>query len=586
MARRALAPVPPAGGRYSVNAGLWGLTIGGGELHDSSKPLPEDCWQWTRSAGASSGGGERRLELRFEMGIPVALDGAPILPVDLIETLNREAGALGVGRGYHLGDTVIGIKGRIAFEAPAASILLDAHRELEKLVLTEDQRFWKDHLGDVYGRRLHQGLFHDPFQRDLEAFFTSSQARVSGTANIKLANGAILVDGVASPFSLMAASDARYGEMVGTGMTPGARSASPTRSRGRRASIAARGYGRDGRREEGRVGKRGIRKYGIGKYGIGKREIDGGGVVRRCQLEKIASVTSRLGLDRNAVLGDEIPAVTGTVIAARVRNAKTQYNTLEDVHGRMVALHPGDVIAGALGHRDALYGYSGRVPEAVKPGDELQLLNLRWGHRHRRRGGPGIGEPFRLEVLGSVLEFPFLGTRVGRPANIARAALPQREMPAGPPADHCARRHLHGRGEDDGGERPHPGVHATRPQRGRGEAHGRFVASRRPPDGRLRRRPVAIFTDFGVVTTDESSAVPAGHSLVAHLAEAEPQLLVLEMGDGLLGTYGVQALLADEAFRRGSRRRSSARRIRSARSADANSCASATASSRRRSRGG
>jgi argininosuccinate synthase len=220
LAERSL-PVPPAGGRYSVNAGLWGLTIGGGELHDSSKPLPEDCWQWTRSAGASSGSGERRLELRFEKGIPVALDGAPILPVDLIETLNREAGALGVGRGYHLGDTVIGIKGRIAFEAPAASILLDAHRELEKLVLTEDQRFWKDHLGDVYGRRLHQGLFHDPFQRDLEAFFTSSQARVSGTANIKLANGAILVDGVASPFSLMAASDARYGEMVGTGMTPG-----------------------------------------------------------------------------------------------------------------------------------------------------------------------------------------------------------------------------------------------------------------------------------------------------------------------------------------------------------------------------
>jgi argininosuccinate synthase len=135
----------------------------------------------------------------------------------LIERLNREAGALGVGRGYHLGDTVLGIKGRIAFEAPAAEILLASHRELEKLVLTEEQRFWKDHLGDVYGRRLHQGLFHDPFQRDLEAFFASTQSRVTGTARVRLSNGSLLVEGVSSPFSLLAASDARYGERPATG---------------------------------------------------------------------------------------------------------------------------------------------------------------------------------------------------------------------------------------------------------------------------------------------------------------------------------------------------------------------------------
>jgi argininosuccinate synthase len=213
-------PAPPAGGRYSVNAGLWGLTIGGAEMHDSREPLPESAWQWTKG-----GSGRSRISIGFERGAPCSLQeetlpAVELPPVELIERLNLEAGALGVGRGYHLGDTVLGIKGRIAFEAPAAEVLLAAHRELEKLVLTEEQRFWKDHLGDVYGRRLHQGLFHDPFQRDLEAFFASSQARVTGTAHVRLENGALLVEGVESPFSLLSASDARYGERAATGSDP------------------------------------------------------------------------------------------------------------------------------------------------------------------------------------------------------------------------------------------------------------------------------------------------------------------------------------------------------------------------------
>src|SRR5262249_56455198 len=120
-----------------------------------------------------------------------------------------------------------------------------------------------------------------------------------------------------------------------------------------------------------------------------------------------ASVTSRLALDPNAVLGEEIPAVAGTVIAARILNAKSSYNTLEDVHGRMVALHPGDVIAGALGHRDALYGHAGRVPDSVALRDDLQLLNL-GGVIGKTDGAPSMmEEPFRLEILGSVLEFPY-----------------------------------------------------------------------------------------------------------------------------------------------------------------------------------
>ncbi len=208
-------PVPAAGGRYSVNAGLWGLTIGGGETLSSDQPLPESAWRWTREARAA-----REFRLRFRQGVPVALDGAELDPVALIDRLNREGGACGVGRGYHLGDTVLGIKGRIGYEAPAAEILLSAHRELEKLVLTEDQRTVKDQLGDQYGRMLHQGRFHDPLMRDLEALFASTQDHVSGEALVQCAGGRALVAGLTSPFSMMAASDAKYGERPAAGADP------------------------------------------------------------------------------------------------------------------------------------------------------------------------------------------------------------------------------------------------------------------------------------------------------------------------------------------------------------------------------
>ena len=215
--------VPGGGGAaYSVNAGLWGLTIGGKETLTSDQPLPEEAWHWT--AGAATAPAQTVIHVDFEAGLPVGLDlgqGPQALePVELIETLNRFAGARGVGRGYHLGDTVLGIKGRIGYEAPAAEVLLQAHRELEKLVLVEEQRFWKDQLGEVYGKRLHQGLLHDPFLRDLEAFFASSQTRVSGRVRLALAGGRALVEGVESPYSLMDASDADYGERPAADANP------------------------------------------------------------------------------------------------------------------------------------------------------------------------------------------------------------------------------------------------------------------------------------------------------------------------------------------------------------------------------
>jgi hypothetical protein len=269
--------------------------------------------------------------------------------------------------------------------------------------------------------------------------------------------------------------------------------------------------------------------------------------VKRCTLDKIASVTLRLELDHNAVLGAAIPPQAGTVVACRVLSSKASYNTLEDVHGRMVALYPGDVIAGALGHRDALYGYSGSVPKSVAVGDELQLLNLGGVIGQGARATHAQGEPFRLEVLGAVLCFPYLGTRVGEPANIATAALPRRPLVPGeslPPVVTLVGTCM------DAGKTTAAAVLITELTR-----RGLRVAAGKLTGVSLRRDvlqmqdsgadPVAIFTDFGVVTTDRESAVPAAHALIARLAEGEPDVLVLEMGDGLLGTYGVDALLSD-----------------------------------------
>ena len=196
---------------YSVNRGLWGTTIGGKETHATDGVLPEDAWPDTVSP-QSAPDEPRRLRIQFEQGVPVALDGEALDPVALVERLNREGAAHGVGRGVHVGDTILGIKGRIAFEAPAALTLIEAHRELEKLVLTQLQLVQKASLGDLYGRLVHEGLFFDPVCRDLEAFLDSTQQRVTGEATVDWFKGAIRAWGATSPYSLFDASVARYGE--------------------------------------------------------------------------------------------------------------------------------------------------------------------------------------------------------------------------------------------------------------------------------------------------------------------------------------------------------------------------------------
>ena len=194
---------------YSVNTGLWGTTVGGRETHDPWTAIPDSAYP-TPPEGLIKE--DRQVVLGFEKGVPVSLDGGRLDGVALVAALHQAGRAYGLGRGVHLGDTILGIKGRIGFEAPAPLILIAAHQELEKLVLTRWQSFWKNQLGDFYGQLLHEGLYYDPVMRDLEAFIASSQARVTGEARVRLAPGHFEVTGVKSPHSLMDAQAAAYGE--------------------------------------------------------------------------------------------------------------------------------------------------------------------------------------------------------------------------------------------------------------------------------------------------------------------------------------------------------------------------------------
>jgi argininosuccinate synthase len=207
-------PVPPFGAAYSVNRGLWGVTIGGKETLNSEGSIPESAWVLSQHAFDSPRDPSRHT-IGFEQGVPALLDGVPLSPVAIIERLESLAGPFGIGRGIHVGDTVIGTKGRVAFEAPAADVLLTAHRELEKLVLTARQARIKDSVAQAYGDMVHEGQHLDPVCRDIEALLESSQARVTGSVKILLRAGSLFIEGVNSPYSLMAASKGVYGEAAG-----------------------------------------------------------------------------------------------------------------------------------------------------------------------------------------------------------------------------------------------------------------------------------------------------------------------------------------------------------------------------------
>jgi hypothetical protein len=272
---------------------------------------------------------------------------------------------------------------------------------------------------------------------------------------------------------------------------------------------------------------------------------------KRVILDKVASAAAlRQGFGPRVDLSAEVPARVGTVIAGRILTGKTTYNLLEDIHGRMRHLMPGDVIAGVVGFRNALHGYVGHVPESIAPGDVLNVLNLGGVIGQCTSFNPDVGRPFELEVLGAVLHYPEFGVRepvplvVERAPELETATFPAKlppvavvvgtSMNAGKTTAICALlRHLKRKGKRVAAAKC-TGVSLLRDTLEMRD----FGASR-----------IMSFMDLGVVTTAADDGLPVTRAVVAALAEEEPDLILLEFGDGLLGTYGVGEILADEDFR-------------------------------------
>lgn len=195
--------------QYSINQGIWGTSVGGVETLSSDKYLPEEAFpsQCRRSDRVE-------ITLRFERGEFVALDGREFgHPVEAIRALQDVASEFGIGRDIHVGDTIIGIKGRVGFEAPAPLIIIKSHHALEKHVLTKWQQYWKEQLGNWYGMLVHEGQFLEPVLRNIEKFLTDTQERVTGDVMVRLDPYRFTVLGIRSPFDLMSAKFGTYGEM-------------------------------------------------------------------------------------------------------------------------------------------------------------------------------------------------------------------------------------------------------------------------------------------------------------------------------------------------------------------------------------
>jgi hypothetical protein len=268
-------------------------------------------------------------------------------------------------------------------------------------------------------------------------------------------------------------------------------------------------------------------------------------------VDKIASVTQACALGHELRLANEIPAEEGVVIVAEILNNKSTYNTLELTSGRMAKLGKGDIVVGALGPRRALFGYSGHVPEKLAPGDIIQMLNIGGVMGICDSATPDKGKPFDCRVLGVVLQFPYLGERIGVPARVGYrplsydGAVDARNVPVVALAGTCM----------EAGKTAAAAAIVAR-MRHRGLTVDAFKATgvslRRDilafEDAGARR--TMIFTDLGVVTTTARTGPALTRTMLTELAGGKPDAIVFELGDGLLGTYGVDAILDCEDIRR------------------------------------
>ncbi len=271
-------------------------------------------------------------------------------------------------------------------------------------------------------------------------------------------------------------------------------------------------------------------------------------VTTRIRLDRISSGTRNAALPREVIVGDAIVAEEGYVVAVRILEDKSTYNTIEDTSGRMLSLRAGDVLAGTLGTRRALRGYAGVVPEHIAVGDILHVLNLGGILGRCTSANPEIGPPFQAEVLGAVLAFPELGDRIGRPAHIRDQAIPPADRLDCPvPVVYIA------------GTCMNAGKTAAAVELVRGLSRGGLrVAAAKLTGVSLMRDSLAMldagasaaltFNDAGAASTHGGQTVPLAKAILNRLAaqpNGRPDVIIAELGDGVLGDYGVQDILRD-----------------------------------------
>ena len=268
-------------------------------------------------------------------------------------------------------------------------------------------------------------------------------------------------------------------------------------------------------------------------------------------VDKIASVTQAVGLSHEVRISTEIPAEEGVIVVVEVLTNKSTYNTLELTSGRMAKVGKGDIVVGALGHRKALFGYSGHVPESLRAGDVIQMLNIGGVLGICDSVNPDKGKPFDCRVLGVVLQFPYLGERIGVPVRAGYrrldydAPLDAKGVPVVALAGTCM----------EAGKTAAACAIVAR-MRHRGLVVDAFKAT----GVSLRRdilamadagaRNTMIFTDLGVITTTPKTGPALTRTMLTELAAAKPDVIVFELGDGLMGTYGVDSILACDDIRR------------------------------------
>ena len=266
--------------------------------------------------------------------------------------------------------------------------------------------------------------------------------------------------------------------------------------------------------------------------------------MRTVVVDKIASVTQARGLSHELRIAADIPCEEGLVLVVEILNNKANYNTLELTSGRMAKVVRGDIVVGALGHRKALFGYSGHIPATLKPGDIIQMLNIGGVLGICDSATQDKGKPFDCKVLGAVLTFPYLGERIGVPAKVGykpldfEAPLDARGVPVVALAGTCM----------EAGKTAAASAIIAR-MRHRGLIVDAFKATgvslRRDimafEDSGARR--TMLFTDLGIVTTTAKCGPALTRTMLTEMAAGQPDAIVFELGDGLLGTYGVEAIL-------------------------------------------